>query len=208
MHSGRDPARDLADVGQLAGIPVQVPVFLVPSTAPFSALSPASIRACLTSPTSHRGPGWAPGAPQVVNAELSVKGVLSPVPRRFFRRHPGAVDRGYRNTESGGNDRHSGGSRTRRRDDHGEEIGEGRHRQRGGHAGRSTAGRSDGQRPRRLREGEAHDTQASGGLGERTVHARSSRSGRSSVPTRSQPAWRPRRSAPSWRHCSRWGSRA
>lgn len=68
----------------VAGVPVQVPVFLVPSTAPFSALSPASVRACFTSPYLTVDQGGLQGALQVVNAEFSVKGVFSPVPVGFF----------------------------------------------------------------------------------------------------------------------------
>jgi hypothetical protein len=63
----------------VAGVTVPVPVFLVPSAAPLSALGPASIRACFTSPYLTADKGGLTGQPQVVNAEFSVQGVFSPV---------------------------------------------------------------------------------------------------------------------------------
>ena len=63
----------------VAGNTVPVPVFLVPSTAPLSALGPAYVRACFTSPYLLPGQGGLTGQPQVVNAEFSIKGVFSPV---------------------------------------------------------------------------------------------------------------------------------
>ena len=68
----------------IAGVAVPVPVFLVPSTAPLSALGPAYIRACFTSPYLTVDQGGLTGQPQVVNAEFSVQGVFSPVPVGAF----------------------------------------------------------------------------------------------------------------------------
>ena len=68
----------------IAGVTVPVPVFLVPSTAPLSALGPAYVRACFTSPYLTVDQGGLAGQPQVVNAEFSIQGVFSPVPVGAF----------------------------------------------------------------------------------------------------------------------------
>lgn len=61
----------------IAGNPVNVPLFLVPTSGAFTALGPAYIQTCIASPYIPTG-GATAGA-QLVNAEFSVQGVFSPV---------------------------------------------------------------------------------------------------------------------------------
>jgi hypothetical protein len=68
----------------VAGVAVPVPVFLVPSTTPFTELGPAYVRACFTSPYLTVDRGGLTGQPQVVNAAFSVQGVFSTVPVGAF----------------------------------------------------------------------------------------------------------------------------
>lgn len=63
----------------IAGNAVAVPVFLVPTSGALTALGPAYVRACFTSPYLTVDQGGLAGAPQVVNAEFAVQGVFSPV---------------------------------------------------------------------------------------------------------------------------------
>jgi hypothetical protein len=63
----------------VAGVTVPVPVFLVPTSGALTALGPAYVRACFTSPYLTVDQGGLTGAPQVVNAQFAIQGVFSPV---------------------------------------------------------------------------------------------------------------------------------
>jgi hypothetical protein len=63
----------------IAGNTVPVPVYLVPTAGVLTALGPAYVAACFSSPYLSVEQGGLTGGPQVVNAEFAVQGVLSPV---------------------------------------------------------------------------------------------------------------------------------
>jgi hypothetical protein len=61
----------------IAGTPVNLPLFLVPTSGAQTALGPAYIQACLASPYIPTAQGGAAAGAQLVNAEFSVQGVFS-----------------------------------------------------------------------------------------------------------------------------------
>ncbi len=63
----------------IAGNVVPVPVYLVATSGALSALGPAYVAACFSSPYLSVEQGGTAGGPQVVNAEFAVQGVFSPV---------------------------------------------------------------------------------------------------------------------------------
>ena len=63
----------------IANNPVNVPIFLVPTSGALTALGPAYIAACFSSPYLTPEQGGTAGQPQVVNAEFAVAGVFSRV---------------------------------------------------------------------------------------------------------------------------------
>jgi hypothetical protein len=62
----------------IAGNTVPVPLWVVPSSGALSALGPAFIAACFTSPYLTVAQGGLTGRPQIVNAEFAIQGVFSP----------------------------------------------------------------------------------------------------------------------------------
>ena len=66
-------------VVNVAGTDIPVPVYLVPTAGALTALGPAYIAACFSSPYLTPAQGGQTGQPQVVNVEFSVQGVFSPV---------------------------------------------------------------------------------------------------------------------------------
>ena len=63
----------------IAGNTVPVPLYVVPTSGALSALGPAYLAACFTSPYLTVDQGGLTGGPQVVNAEFTVQGVFSRV---------------------------------------------------------------------------------------------------------------------------------
>jgi hypothetical protein len=63
----------------IAGTPVNVPLFIVPTSGALTALGPAYIQTCIASPYIPVASGGATGGAQLVNAEFSVQGVFSQV---------------------------------------------------------------------------------------------------------------------------------
>lgn len=63
----------------IAGTPVNLPLFLIPTSGPLSALGPAYIQTCLASPYVPPAQGGGAGGAQLVTAEFSVQGVFSQV---------------------------------------------------------------------------------------------------------------------------------
>jgi hypothetical protein len=68
----------------IAGTPVNVPLFLVPTSGPLTGLGPAYIQTCLASPYVPPTAGGAAAGAQLVNAEFGVQGVFSAVPAGAF----------------------------------------------------------------------------------------------------------------------------
>lgn len=71
-------------VVSIAGNTVPVPIYLVPTAGPLTALGPAYIAACFTSAYLTPDQGGLTGQPQLVNAEFAIQGVFSPVPVGAF----------------------------------------------------------------------------------------------------------------------------
>jgi hypothetical protein len=63
----------------IAGTPVNLPLFLIPTSGPLAGLGPAYIQTCLASPYIPPAQGGGAGGAQLVTAEFSVQGVFSPV---------------------------------------------------------------------------------------------------------------------------------
>lgn len=63
----------------IAGTPVNLPLFLIPTSGPLAALGPAYIQTCLASPYIPPAQGGGAGGAQLVTAEFGVQGVFSPV---------------------------------------------------------------------------------------------------------------------------------
>ena len=63
----------------VAGVTIRVPIYLMPTSGAQTALGPAFIAACFTSPYLTPAQGGLTGQPQLVNAEFSVQGVFSRV---------------------------------------------------------------------------------------------------------------------------------
>ncbi len=68
----------------IAGTPVNLPLFLIPTSGPLAALGPAYIQTCLASPYIPPAQGGGAGGAQLVSAEFSVKGVFSAVATGAF----------------------------------------------------------------------------------------------------------------------------
>lgn len=76
---GATPVATWLLVVSIAGNAVPVPVYLVPTSGALTALGPAYVTACFSSPYLTPEQGGLTGGPQVVNAEFAVQGVFSTV---------------------------------------------------------------------------------------------------------------------------------
>jgi hypothetical protein len=68
----------------IAGTPVNLPLFLIPTSGPLAGLGPAYIQTCLASPYIPPAQGGGAGGAQLVTAEFSVQGVFSAVATGAF----------------------------------------------------------------------------------------------------------------------------
>ena len=68
----------------VAGNTIRVPIYLVPTSGAQTALGPAFIAACFTSPYLTPAQGGLTGQPQLVNAEFGIQGVFSRVAAGAF----------------------------------------------------------------------------------------------------------------------------
>ena len=76
---GATPLATWLLVVNVAGTDIPVPVYLVPTAGALTALGPAYIATCFSSPYLPPGQGGQTGQPQVVNVEFSAQGVFSQV---------------------------------------------------------------------------------------------------------------------------------